>query len=300
MMLATDLQKRFGIPDQVSIVDLAPDYPVININNAHASAQVALHGGHVMSFQPHGHEPVLWLSGSAVFAEGKAIRGGIPVCWPWFADHPSDASLPAHGLVRSQFWELQAVDQLDDGATQITLSIQDTPESRTLWAHAFKLELVVTIADSLRCRLRMTNKDKVNCDYTGALHTYLQVGDISQLKVSGLDGVDYLDKLADDKRIQQQGDITVDAELDRIYTHTDAEVVVNDTALNRKICVQKQGSQTTVIWNPWLDKSAAMTDFEVGGYQHMLCVEAANAVDDIVRLAPGETHVLETRLSVKK
>ncbi|MCF7817999.1 MAG: D-hexose-6-phosphate mutarotase [Kiritimatiellales bacterium] len=300
MKSAAELQAQFGIDGVVSISDRTPNYPVIEINNAHAKASIALHGGHVMTFQPHGQDPVLWVSDTAYYQEGKSIRGGIPVCWPWFGKHPSNPDLPAHGFVRYHFWELDAVEHDQNNATCVKLSIRDDEETRKKWPHAFELELTVVVAADLSVSLKMTNRCPEPKTFTSAMHTYLQVGDISEIEIAGLENTDYLDHLNANKLESQQGRIRFDGEVDRIYKDTAADIVVHDPKLNRKIRTQKTGSHTAVVWNPWIAKSATMADFDVGGYRRMVCVETTNAVTDEVLLDAGASHCLGTIILVEQ
>lgn len=300
MKSAAELQAQFGMDGVVEISDRTPHYPVIEINNAHAKASIALHGGHVMTFQPHGQDPVLWVSNTAYYQEGKSIRGGIPVCWPWFGKHPTNPDLPAHGFVRHQFWTLNAVEQDQNNATHITLSLRDDEETRKKWPHAFKLELTVVVAAALSVSLKMTNRSSEKLSFTSALHTYLQIGDISEIEIAGLENTGYFDHLNANKLESQQGRIRFDGEVDRIYKDTTADIVVHDLRLDRKIRTQKTGSHTAVVWNPWIAKSATMSDFDVGGYRRMVCVETTNAASDEILLDAGESHSLGTIISVEQ
>ncbi|EAQ96826.1 D-hexose-6-phosphate mutarotase [Congregibacter litoralis] len=200
------LRERFAIPDHVSIQDIAPDYPVLDIRNPHATARIAVHGAQVLSFQPEGEEDLLWVSKTAVFAEGTSVRGGIPICWPWFGRHPKK-DMPSHGFARNRFWTLCAVEQQDDGRTVVTLSLEDDAQSRAIWPHAFQLQLQVSVGRSLSLALTMRNKAAETVDLTMALHTYFSTGDIAQTAVRGLEGRVYIDALRDWRRFTQAGDV---------------------------------------------------------------------------------------------
>lgn len=290
------LQDTFGISG-VEFKELAPCYPVIYIVNGFSDACIALHGAHVMSFTPKSHEPLLWLSDAAIYREGKAIRGGIPICWPWFGDHP-DNCLPAHGFARNQFWQLVSIVENIEKETVVTLTLSDSEMSRAIWPHKFTLEVTIAVGKSLSVSLKTVNKDEKPFSITSALHSYLNVGDIQKTEVFGLANVFYRDKLSNDQVFMQTGSLHFDRELDRIYGHSgDDEIRVSDSTNTREIVVGKSGSQSTVIWNPWIDKSSKMTDFEEGGYRHMLCVEAANTCDCNIVVEPGESHTLATIIS---
>lgn len=296
-MTIAELNQRFAIDKKVRIVDVAAAYPLIEISNSHAIASIALHGAQVLSYQPHGQAPVLWVSKDAVYAEGKSVRGGVPICWPWFGTHPEHKA--AHGFVRNGFWRLRSIAQLADDSTEIVLSLEDDERSRSLWPVPFALELRVLVAQSLSLSLTMINRSEMPQTITAALHSYFHVGDIASTSVSGLEHVEYLDALQDFRRFTQTGDIRFDAELDRIYEHCSADEWIHDEGLGRRIRLRKKNSQSTVVWNPWIDKSARMDDFEEEGYRRMVCVETGNIASDAVNLAPGMSHTLGVDISVE-
>ncbi len=300
MKTTSELNDQFGIHGVVDFIDLSPAYPAIQIQNAHAKALIALHGGHVMEYQPHGHDPVLWMSKSTLLEEGKPIRGGIPVCWPWFANHATDSSLPPHGFVRTKFWSLDAVSQSATGTTIVKLSTAHDEPSFEVWPHQFRLELTVEVGASLSVGMRMENADSTPWECAAALHTYLTVGEISKIQVQGLDGVSYTDKLQNLAVLKQSGPIRFDAECDRIYQPTTSDVTVCDAALDREICVSKTGSQSTVVWNPWIAKAKALSDFDDEGYLTMVCIETACALTDVIHVEPNSAHEMTTTVSVRR
>ncbi len=291
------LRRQFGDLTAVSFVEQAPDYPVIEIENDHAQASIALHGAHLMRYCRQGEAPLLWLSRQAIYRQGTAIRGGVPICWPWFANAAPRPGLPAHGFVRTRCWQVQTIRQLADGATEVDLSIEDDAQTRELWPHAFHLQLRLRIGASLEVALSMRNTGDTPYTCSGALHSYLAVTDIGSTTISGFDGCTYRDSLAAGASCVQDGEIGFAGELDRIYIDTGADALIQDASGKRRLRVEKTGSRTFVIWNPWIKKSAAMADFEPGGYRQMVCVEAALADQDTIELAPGATHVLATRIS---
>lgn len=298
MNSALQLQRKFGINNSVSITQKSPGYPVIEVDNEHARASIALHGAHVMTFQPRGQAPVLWLSRDAVYCKGKAIRGGIPICWPWFGEHP-DREKPAHGFVRNRFWQLESSEQLDNGCTRLILSIGDDEQSRSMWSYYFRLRLTVVVGNELTLALEMENLGSSPFTITGALHSYFSVADVSKVDVLGLEDVQYIDQLLGNKQFTQTGPIRFDGELDRVYYPALANEILRDYPLNRDILLKKTGSCSTVVWNPWLTKADSMDDFEQGGYRNMVCVETANTAGNVVRLAPGESHLLGLAISVE-
>jgi glucose-6-phosphate 1-epimerase len=267
------------------------------IDNAHARARVYLHGAHVTAYEPVTDRPVLWLSDRARYRPGAAIRGGIPVCWPWFGPHPSDADKPQHGFARLCSWRVTDTAVLGDGGTRIALGLSDDDARRAVWPHRFELALTVTVGRALSVELsaRNTGNDPFSC--TGALHTYLAVADVEQARVCGLDGTDYIDKLDGDARKTQRGDVVVSGAVDCIYLSA-PPLRLLDRPGRRRIRISATGSGTTVVWNPWRELAAAMDDVPDDGYRRMLCVEAANARHDARSVAPGQVHTLSQTIAV--
>jgi D-hexose-6-phosphate mutarotase len=293
------LNQKYGIGDQLIFSEGPGGFIVAEMRNPHAEATVALHGGHIMSFRPRDHEPVLWLSSNSHFKTGKAIRGGIPVCWPWFADHPTDPDKPAHGFVRAAVWSVSESEKLADESTRLKLLITDSEETMKLWPHRFRLEMDCTVSDVLRVKLFSTNTDNKPFTCGGALHSYFNISSISNIMIKGLEGCRYIDKVDQGRRKIQDGAISVKSETDRIYLDTKADCIIQDSGMQRKIFISKNGSRTTVVWNPWIDKAGKMKDFGDGEYKGMVCVETVNADTDVISLAPGHTHTLESIIRVE-
>lgn len=287
------LNATFGITRQITFVNGPGDLPMVSIQNSAAEATITLQGAHILSFQPHDQQPVLWVSQHALFEAGKGIRGGIPIVFPWFGPHPTDPSKPQHGFARTMVWQVLGTSAGAEGTTQVRLGLNDTDQTRELWPQAFALEYVVTVGSTLEAKLIVRNTDEAAYTWTGALHSYFTVGDVRQIAIRGLDGTMYLDKVDAMQRKTQHGELTFDSETDRIYLDTDATCDIHDPALQRRIQVAKQGSRSTVVWNPWIDKARALADFGDDEYLGMVCVETANAAADAVTLAPGAEHRLK-------
>ena len=292
----TELSNRFTVP---GIKFIAGTLPVIEITNSFASAKIALHGAHVMSYTPAGATDLLWMSDASWFEPNKPIRGGIPVCWPWFGGHPTDANQPSHGFARISEWQLECVELADNGAHRIVLGLSDSEITRKMWDFAFKAELTVTVGAELHVELMMRNCDAQPFTISAALHNYFAVDDITQVKVSGLVDCPYLDTV-DNQRKEQVGDIGFAAETDNVYLDTAATAIIHDAAQQRKISIAKRGSNSTVVWNPWSAKATRMPDFGNNEYTQMLCVETTNAENDARTIAPGAEHRLETIISLLK
>ena len=272
------------------------DFPVAVLETVSATAKVALHGAHILSYQPRDGRPVLWLSEKAVYEDGKAIRGGIPICWPWFANDATVPGMPAHGFARTSRWEITAVESEDDSRT-IRLRLVDSPATGELWPHPFELEYEINLSDSLEIKFVVQNTGNASFSFTGALHSYFAVSNIREVTVNGLDGTEYLDSIDGSSRKMQDGPVHFDAEVDRIYIETEAPCEVVDAAWGRKIRITKSGSRSTVVWNPWIDKSMRMSDFGDDEFNEMLCVETSNAGPDKVNVSPGNSHIVTLDIS---
>jgi glucose-6-phosphate 1-epimerase len=267
----------------------------VEVANSRGSATVALQGAQVLTWAPRGLPPVIWLSRAAKFVPGKSIRGGVPVCWPWFGPHATVATLPAHGFARTVPWEVIGAQTLADGATRLDFRLVLNEAARAQWPHATLLECHITVGTALEIDLVTRNADRSAITIGDALHTYFEVSDIRQVTIRGLEGCPYLDKMDAGKRKQQAGPVTIGAETDRIYLDTGADCLIDDPGLKRRIRIRKRGSHSTVVWNPWIEKSVKMGDFGEDGYLNMVCVESANAADDVVTIAPGGEHHLWVR-----
>ncbi|NLG22193.1 MAG: D-hexose-6-phosphate mutarotase [Actinomycetales bacterium] len=255
-------------------------------------------GAHLTEWVVDG-TPVIWVSGSSEFAPGRPIRGGVPVCWPWFGPGRSGDLSPMHGFARIAPWRL-VEEVVDAGAVRLVWELTRHDVAGTDGAELFagdfraRLEVVVDAAASIALTVR--NEGQGTIDYEAALHTYLHVGDIQGVRVVGLDGAPYFDKVAQQDRVQA-GDVTFEGETDRVYV-ADGQVRVLDPALDRTLLIEKAGSPNTVVWNPWSAKAAAMADFGDEEWPQMLCVEAASVGSHAVVLQPGAEHTLSTRVSV--
>ncbi len=291
----TQLNKRFGAADRIAFRAGPGGLPMAALAGPHGSCEVSLYGAHVLAYKPAGQMPVLFVSRKAVYEAGKPIRGGIPVCWPWFGPHPTARSKPAHGFARLLMWSVLTA-EYSSQMTDIKLGLTDSEYTRSIWPHTFDLTLRVVLDTTLRVELTTANRDKEPMTITEALHTYLQVRDVAQVSVGGLDGVPYYDSLTDRKHAAQKGNIHIHGETDRVYHDTGSACFVDDPGLGRQIVVAKRNSHSTVVWNPWIEKSRRLPDFGADEYPRMLCVETANAMQAALTLPPGETHTLALSL----
>lgn len=301
-MSSTDLStlnNRFAIPGHVQFKEGPGGLAVAEIANSLAEATIALQGAHVMTWQPRGQEPVLWLSRFGKFAPGKSIRGGVPICWPWFGPHAGDAKLPGHGFARTVMWEVLETRALADGATFLRFGLIETDATRTQWPHPSSAELRVTVGAELKVELVTRNTGSAPFQIGEAFHTYFHISDVAEMAIRGLEGCAYLDKVEDFARKTQQGAIVIESEVDRVYLDTEADCLIEDRGLRRRIRIAKQNSRSTVVWNPWTEKAEKMGDFGPEGYRGMVCVESGNAADNVVTVAPGAEHGLTAVYSIE-
>ena len=293
------LNARFAVPGRIEFAQGPGGLTVARIADDQAEAVVSLSGGHVMSWQPRGERPVLWLSGHAKFAPGKSIRGGVPVCWPWFGPHESEAGFPAHGFARTAPWAVERTEALPAGGTRLVLALQQPEAARAWWPHACSLECRIDAGRELRIELATRNLGDRAFAIGEALHTYFAVSDVRTTRILGLDGCGYLDKVDGGRRKRQSGPVVIGEEVDRVYLGTEAECAIDDPGFGRRIRIRKSGSRSTVVWNPWVAKAEKMGDFGPEGHLSMVCVESGNAADDVVAVAPGAQHVLAVAYSVE-
>ena len=263
-------------------------------------AELYLHGAHLTHWQPAGERPVVWLSPRSAFAEGKAIRGGIPLCFPWFGPHPQDQSLPMHGFARLTAWELTSVERLDEDRVSLSLQLGTSPATRAQWPYDFTAQYRIVIGKELELELVVTNNSLEALTYSEALHTYLAVGDIDSIRIHGLHDCDFIDKVRGGMRDHEGRPlITISGEVDRMYLCERSRYEIEDPAWQRRLIIEKQGSGVTVVWNPGHERCLKMADMEPTSYQHFVCLESANAATRLVTLAPGQEHRLTTRICVQ-
>lgn len=285
--------KKFIVPGRIAFRE-GPISPIAVLVSPYGSVEVSLYGGHLLSYRPLGHSPVLWLAKShSSVQKGKAIRGGIPVCWPWFG---AKTGLPAHGFARTLSWSIVS-SEYDKDSTTLVLGCCETEETLALWPHHFNLTLSITIGEKLCLELTTENADTVPFEITEALHTYFRVKDVEKIAISGFDGEPYIDKAPFGKDSVQSGKIAISGEIDRVYNHHKTSALLVDGEIKRRILIEKEGSHATVVWNPWIEKSAGMKDMEDGDYKNFVCVEAANALGSPITIAPGKKQTMKMEIT---
>lgn len=297
---AAQLQDRFGIPNIVSIHEGRGGLALITVTTPVAETHLYTHGAHVTHFQPAGHKPVLWMSGQSLYSPSKAIRGGVPLIFPWFGPKTDDAKAPMHGFARTSEWEVESILQ-EKGDVIVSLGLGSSPATQSLWPHDFRLRFDVRVGSTLELSLTVNNTSTAAFDFEDALHTYFTVRDVKQLAVTGLEATAYIDK-TDALKQKPQGNepVTITAETDRVYLATKSTCVIHYPEMNRRIVIEKEGSDETVVWNPWIAKSKAMADFGDDEWPGMICVETVNAGPHRVKVNTGHSHTTVARIKVEK
>ncbi|BBL34700.1 putative glucose-6-phosphate 1-epimerase [Nitrosomonas stercoris] len=301
-MNSEQLNQQYGIGQQVVFSEGKGGLPVIQVNNEQAKALISVYGGQVLAFQPaHAQQQLLFVSQQAYYQPGKAIKGGVPICWPWFGPDLEGKGRPAHGFMRNRMWEVISTALTPEGAVQIVLGATDTAETRAIWSRAFALQLEITIADTLNLELTTRNTGTQPCTITQAFHPYFQVGDIRQTSVTGLENTRYIDKVSDNMEREQLGAVTIDAEVDRIYQAVgSSDLVIHDQAWQRRIRITSKGNRTAVVWNPWAKRSAAMSDLGDEDYLRFICVETTNAATDRAHIPPNSEVKLTANYKIEQ
>lgn len=267
-------------------------FPVIEIETVACRARVALQGAQILQMQPAGQPPLLWLSAGARFQAGKAVRGGIPLCFPWFAAHPHDATLPAHGFARTAVWRLLAANVDGNGTADIAFELTDDEHTRACWPHAFRAEVHYRLAQSVSVTLRVSNCDDAAWAFGFAWHNYLPVTDVARLRIEGLEGIPFLDKLAPaTSPVPEAVPARITAETDRIYHGAAGRYRLQDEAGGCGLQLDAPGCRDAVLWNPWQEKAARLGDVPGDAWRRFVCLECGNTGLEDVPVPPGATRV---------
>jgi len=292
-----ELDRRFSIPGIARVLAGNGGLPKVAVTSPAASGEMYLLGAEVTSWKPHRADEVLFLSAASKWADGRAIRGGVPVCFPWFGNKADDPKAPAHGFVRAKAWELESIAQAGDAVTVSMFTASDEA-AKKMWPADFRLVYRASFGAELTLELEMSNTGAAPLRFEAALHSYFRVGDATQARVKGLDGVHYLDKTDANREKTQIGDVVFAKETDSVYLDTSHAVELQDPALRRRIRISKENSRATVVWNPWTEKAKAMSDLGDDEWKQMVCVETCNVAKHAVNLAPGERHSMKAIVRV--
>jgi glucose-6-phosphate 1-epimerase len=272
----------------------------LSIDTPACAAELYLHGAHLCRWQPRAQpHPVLWMSESSRFEAAAPIRGGVPICFPWFGPRAGDPSAPVHGVARISAWTLDGVTLEANGAIIARLSLDGGALAIPHVPQDLHLAYELHLGRDLSMALTVTNRGGVPATFEEALHTYFSVGDVRRVTVAGLESATYVDKVdGGTRKTQPDEPVTIGAETDRLYLDTGATVTLTDPGLGRRLRVEKTGSRSTVVWNPWIAKSRAMPDFGDDEWPGMICIETANAAANAVTLPPHASHTMTAAISV--
>ncbi|MGC1424503.1 MAG: D-hexose-6-phosphate mutarotase [Terracidiphilus sp.] len=292
------LNELFSIPGITRIVRGNGDLPKIAIETKSATAEIYLYGAQVTAWKPADGDEVLFVSEKSYWEAGRAIRGGIPVCFPWFRWKANDPHAPSHGFVRTKEWQVESVSTEPSDCVRVCLSTASDESTRRWWPFEFRLEYRITVGMSLRLELEMENCGSTTLRFEEALHTYFKVSDVERVRVRGLDDVAYLDNCDGNRQKTQRGDLVLARQTDNAYQDAIGPVEIMDPELRRILKTEKQASASTIVWNPWSDGASSMADLGDREWRGMLCAEGANIGTSAIDLSPGQSHSMTITIRV--
>jgi glucose-6-phosphate 1-epimerase len=294
------METTFVLPQSVRLTTGRGGFPRLEVSTPFSEAHIYLYGAHVSHFAVNGHEPLFFESARAYFELGKPIRGGVPVIFPWFGPHHEGAAKPAHGFARTRPWSLESAMESEDGTVTLVLRLEPDAETAALWpegGEAWVLRYRVIVGKTLTLELDIENHGETPIQCEEALHTYFAVGDVREIEVQGLEETEYVTVIEDQPlKRQPASPIRFVGETDRVYVNTGADLTIRDPQKHRSIEIGKSGSQSTVVWNPWIEKSLKMADFVPDEWPGMVCVETGNVKENTLQIAPHSRHVTRTVL----
>jgi glucose-6-phosphate 1-epimerase len=292
---------RFDLPNALRFEDTPGGLVRAVISTPAAEAGIYLQGAHVSHWTPRGQRPVLFVNSKSLFTHGKAIRGGVPIIFPWFGPRGDGKPVPAHGFARWMEWSIESTALRENGNVEATLVLAPSDTTRAFGYDGFHLRFRVTVGSALEMELETRNEGTGSFTYEEALHTYLAVGDIKQVSVSGLEGTTYIDKTDGFRRKNVDNEpIRIAKETDQVHLNTKATCVVEDPVWSRRIVIEKSGSHSTVLWNPWIEKTRSMSDMAPDDWKEMICVETSNVADNSVHLPPGASSKLTALIQAEQ
>ena len=284
-----ELDDKFAIEGEIGFGELDGELVFITVSNKYADADICLCGAHITSFKPRKNMDLLWMSPESNFEVGKPIRGGIPVCFPWFGPHKTDSDKPQHGFARLMYWDVVSTSTNASAESVVKLGLTSSEETKAYWPFDFYAEMTFVVGKKLTVTLKVTNTSDKPFDYTCALHTYYSLSAIESISIEGLQGVTYYNQLTGENGVQEEEKLEITDALTRHYLNTETPVIIDDSAFRRRIKVDKAGSKVTTVWNPGAETCANIGDLPDDGYETFVCVEATNAFDYPVHLNPGES-----------
>src|SRR5262245_10290664 len=292
-----ELDRRFGINGLARVEEGVGGLPKVRVTAPEAAAEMYLHGAHIVSWKPAGAEEAFFVSAQTRWEKVRAIRGGVPICFPWFGNRADDPSAPAHGFVRTKAWRLESIVQ-DDGAIAVSMATESDEETKRAWPADFRLVHRATFGSTLTMELIVFNVGTTPIRFEEALHSYHRVGSATAVQVRGLDGVTYRDKTDANREKTQHGEIAIASETDRTFLETSGPIDVVDSVLRRRIHIAKERSQTTVVWNPWIERARALADLGDDEWTAFVCIETSNVGPFAIDLAPGQQHTMKAVVTI--
>ena len=297
---------RTTLPSSVRVETGGGRLPRLAVRTPTAEADVYFQGAQVTAWRPaSSRDPVLWLSGQSRFEPCQPIRGGVPLCFPWFSRHATDRSAPPHGFARTREWTLELARHGADGTVELDMELAGDALSPQ-WPHRFRARLRIAVGATLRLDLDVTNDGASAFAFEEALHAYFDVGDVRRVTLSGLEGLAFQDKAGGKPAAGDGGMSAPDLAplrfaglTNRVYPGARGSCTIHDAARGRDIVIRKAGSGSTVVWNPWAERAREMDDFGDDEWTGMLCVEPANVGADAVTLGPGESHTMTVAIEVR-
>jgi len=285
-----ELDDKYSIEGEIGFAEMEGDLPFIMVSNKYAEADISLYGAHILSFRPQESIDLLWMSPDSLFEEGKAIRGGIPVCFPWFGPHVSNPSFPQHGFARLLMWEVAETKSLEKGESYVALKLNSSEATKKFWPHDFIAEMIFVIGSTLSVTLKVTNTSNDSVSYSAALHTYISLSGIDNIAIEGLENTHYENQLDGQRYVQDEKLLKISEATTRHYFDTESDCIIHDPFFRRSIRIKKEGSKCSTVWNPGAEACTQMSDIPDNGYEIFVCLETVNKINDLIHLTPGESH----------
>lgn len=299
MQTHAELIQRFGNAAGI-VLDQVGELSRITLRKDEAALELFPQGAHLTKAVTSGGTSLLFVSGQSLFRPGKAIRGGVPLIFPWFGPDRAETGNPQHGFVRASLW---TVDDLGISASKglyAVLSFRDDDSTRAYRDFAFEASYRIELDHELRLSLSIRNGSDGPFEFEEALHTYLPVSDIHKVRIEGLSGAEFIDKTDSLKRKSAPaGDLVIEKETDSVFEGSESTVRVHDSGAGHALIVEKNNSRSTIVWNPWMEKGLGLADLGES-WEQMVCVESANVGADSITLAPGQTHELRSTIRAEK
>jgi glucose-6-phosphate 1-epimerase len=291
---------RFDIPETLRLETTPGGLARAVVSTPAAEAEIYLQGAHIVQWTPREQQPVLFVSPRSLFVQGKAIRGGVPIIFPWFGARSDGKPGPSHGFARTSEWSVEETRLREDGRLEIALALEPNDTTRGFGYATFQVRFRAIVGPELELELETRNSGEQPLTYEEALHTYFRIADIHRASVSGLEGTTYIDKTDGFKRKTLGPEpMRIAAETDQVHLSTKATCCIDDPVWNRRIIIEKTGSDSTVVWNPWIEKTKSMSDMAPDDWKEMVCVETANVADNAIHLSPGASHKLAASIRVE-